>query len=960
MNSVKSDFVYQNKSNNQNQCIQKSQSIYEQNLRSVPINRNQYCEQINDSAINQNMCQSASVIGENKVHKNYSHENQNYTVQSSASCESENISVKTPCGEDKHKMYSDQQNTGQPGVGNITSVNMCNKNDNYDCTVKSSENTNCQKEATNLTVKNQMNVDYMSRLESYLADTQTQANTKCVSYRHNSANDIIDSDYEGELSMDYTHEIEVNQTDQPTETKTYDTPPAQLIFTTKGCSTGDVDDRAAGFIHLAQNKNGADQNKNKGEYGTSIQDSASPKQCDNKTGKESISYEIQEMDSFEIIDPYFEQVELDTTEYEKSGRLAWERKVTSPEILQVIQETPTAYGGLKKLKSHATTNIKEKYGHDFDLIRTICEKDGDLDIIDCDPRAYGKYKRDYWPQWAIEDCDELAYTYTVIRDSGIPNSICEKVPIQTKLKIENWEKYLPEIEYKELIDGMRYGYSLGYTGPISYHSHNKNHSSAENFPQHIDEYIKKELEQETLMGPFDTVPFEFCHTSPLMTRIKTSSNKRRIISDHKFPTEASINAYIPKNTILGKTYPHHLPKSDDVVASIDFTYNQYFLYTLDIENAYKNLPVCPLDWPLLTFKWKNKFYIENRLPFGSRNSSVTMQRVAMAIIHILKKHNITAWMYLDDLLVMSKGAEKAQKDVKIVTEIFNNLGLPTVPAKAQGPQQAVIWIGVLFDMQNFTISVPEKKLQQVIENIQTLYHKENVTLTEMQSVVGKIVHISKCIIPSRIFTSRILSAMRKNIEGIIQITHSIRKDFDWFLNFVAAWNGTANMNPRQYIRTVETFYEEPFIMASDANSFYICNIQKLNCKLSEIQASVINIAMAIDIFSLQSDCEGQTLVTSNVKKAVHAYNVGNTKDEAIDQIVRANWFTYALVNKDYKIVSREEKTNLFSELLNNVRGVDPYSQIENTSKAHKIIQIFPDINMCNEYINKLHYRSTAQ
>ena len=767
---------------------------------------------------------------------------------------------------------------------------------------------------------------------------------------------------ETELSLDYTFDSSGSITELGHQNETT-TPLAglqqnQLLLTTKPYSKSDVHVRAGGFIDLHnQNKDGI-ANASHGPDKTIQANTAVISDCIYENTTQSITDDIEEMNSFDIIDSLYDEVELDVSLCEQTDQLIWNKKVTSPMALAQIEGTPTAYGGLKKLKSHATTNIKEKYGHDFELIRTICEKDGDLEKIDYDPRAFEEYKITYWPQWAIEDNDDLAYTYTIIRDSGLPNSMCQKVPLHSKLNVKMWESYLPEPKYKELIDGMKYGYSLGYIGPISYHSYNKNHSSAENFPHHIEEYLKKELDQDTLMGPFETVPFEFCHTSPLMTREKSTSNKRRVISDMKFPIESSINAYIPKNTILGKTRPHHLPKSDDIITAVDFTYGQYYLYTLDIENAYKNLPVDPLDWPLLTFRWKGKYYIENRLPFGSRNSSVTMQTVASAIIDILKKFDITSWMYLDDLLVMSKGWAKAQKDVQTVTEIFKKLGLPTVPAKAQGLAQAVTWIGVVFNMADFTISVPETKLDQVIQNIQALYHRDTVTLTEMQSIVGKIVHISKCIIPSRIFTSRILAAMRKNEEGKIKITKGIRKDFDWFINFAVAWNGTANMNPRKHIRTFQTSYESPFLMATDNNYFYICNIQKTECRISDLQATVLNIAMAIDLFTQESDCEGQTVVTSNMKSAVQAYNIGNTRDDNLDKIVRANWFTYALANKDYKIQFQQEKCSLFSELLNAVKGHNPYNLLSKISETYKINQIYPNSELFNDYISKLSYRST--
>ena len=443
-----------------------------------------------------------------------------------------------------------------------------------------------------------------------------------------------------------------------------------------------------------------------------------------------------------------------------------------------------------------------------------------------------------------------------------------------------------------------------------------------------------------------------------MSREKSSSDKRRIISDLKFPPEASINAFIPKNTLYGRQRQHNLPKSDDVVALLDFSCTDYYLYTLDIANAYKVFPIDPNEWPLLTFKWGGKYYIENRLPFGSRNSSLTMQSIAKAIIHILNKNNIKSLMYLDDLLVISRGWAKAQQDVQKVTQIFKELNIPTVPHKAQGTKQAVVWLGVLFDLSDFTISVPKEKLQKVIQNIEELYNRDTITVKEMQSIIGKIVHISKCIIPSRIFTSRILAAQRSHVQGIIKITDQVRMDFEWFLRFAQQWNGCAKMNNRHYLRTIHTHCEMPFIMAKDNEKFYICNVQHTGTKINEFQATVLNVAIAIDTFSQQGDTEGQTKVATTQKRTAIAYNIGNTRNTSLDHIVRQKWFQYALLNMDYKITFEENPPPILKHLAKLARGPIPQQNITNLANEKSMHQIFPSHELFNNYVQNINYRSS--
>lgn len=64
--------------------------------------------------------------------------------------------------------------------------------------------------------------------------------------------------------------------------------------------------------------------------------------------------------------------------------------------------------------------------------------------------------------------------------------------------------------------------------------------------------------------------------------------------------------------------------------------------TIDISRAYKNFKSDPLDWPLLCLAWRDKYYCDVTMPFGSRASSYHMQTVANAIVCVLADRGVTA------------------------------------------------------------------------------------------------------------------------------------------------------------------------------------------------------------------------------------------------------------------------------------------------------------------------------
>lgn len=128
--------------------------------------------------------------------------------------------------------------------------------------------------------------------------------------------------------------------------------------------------------------------------------------------------------------------------------------------------------------------------------------------------------------------------------------------LPTNLKIDVWERELRhEGGDLELLEFIKFGFPLGYAGPISNCKDQKNHKSAIDFPNQVKSFIDKEV----LLGGV------VAHTSPLMSREKKDSDSRRIIVDMTFPPDVSVNGYIYKNTALGSTRDHSLPSVDDVV-----------------------------------------------------------------------------------------------------------------------------------------------------------------------------------------------------------------------------------------------------------------------------------------------------------------------------------------------------------------------------------------------------------
>ena len=159
--------------------------------------------------------------------------------------------------------------------------------------------------------------------------------------------------------------------------------------------------------------------------------------------------------------------------------------------------------------------------------------------------------------------------------------------------------------------------------------------------------------------------------------------------------------------------------------------------TLDIAHTYKNFRSDPLDWPLQCIKWDGQYYCEVAMPFEARASSYHMQRMAMAIVTILKNRGIEARMYLDDLIILSHSRQQAQRDYDLARGLFSEMGLPEALDKAQPLAQQVRWLGVDIDAANMQISMPQDKINQVLTNVNEMAGTRSTTKQHLR-LSGKL------------------------------------------------------------------------------------------------------------------------------------------------------------------------------------------------------------------------------
>ena len=91
-----------------------------------------------------------------------------------------------------------------------------------------------------------------------------------------------------------------------------------------------------------------------------------------------------------------------------------------------------------------------------------------------------------------------------IRESGEPNFRCCKIPIPSRFNFAYLQDCVNKFQYddKEILELLRFGCPISYTGSGSFHKEVKNHKGATDFEKEIDEYLEREKSEGAILGPY--------------------------------------------------------------------------------------------------------------------------------------------------------------------------------------------------------------------------------------------------------------------------------------------------------------------------------------------------------------------------------------------------------------------------------------------------------------------------
>ncbi len=197
---------------------------------------------------------------------------------------------------------------------------------------------------------------------------------------------------------------------------------------------------------------------------------------------------------------------------------------------------------------------------------------------------------------------------------------------------------------KGMTRGFRIGFSYSQAKCVSA---TQNMASVTEHPEVVKSYQQKEVEAGRVVGPVPEVWWPSIQISRFGVIPKPHQpGKWRLIVDLSHPKNRSVNDGIEKElcSLSYASVGQAVKKCLQLGRGCQLT-------KIDVEAAYRIVPVHPDDRHLLGLYWDGQVFLDTALPFGLRSAPKIFNALADGLHWVLEQEGLDVLHYLDDFLL---------------------------------------------------------------------------------------------------------------------------------------------------------------------------------------------------------------------------------------------------------------------------------------------------------------------
>ncbi len=521
-----------------------------------------------------------------------------------------------------------------------------------------------------------------------------------------------------------------------------------------------------------------------------------------------------------------------------------------------------------------------------------------------------------------------------VNASGLPNYKLCRIPVpNSSLNMSVWKEKLFEYQDKVVCEYLEYGFPLDFDRSKKlYYDNERNHKGARAFPEFINNYFERECESLRILGPFKKNPFSVpLVTSPLNSVPKPGEQDRRVIVDLSWPIGNSVNDGISKDMYLDEPIDLRYTSVEEVCNMVLEMGRGAVIYKRDLRRAYRQVPVDPRDYCYLGYKWNDQWLVDTVLAMGQRNAAMACNRTTSAVMYMHRKNGHCGTNYLDDLIGVSP-PESATEAYNSLGNLLEDLGLKENKKKACPPSTVQVVLGVEINTVDLTVSISSERLVELRQLFVVWERKRKTSKRDLQSIIGKLCFVVKCVRQSRVFLNRMLHTLRSMSldQKSINLSPSFKKDLRWWRRYVLRFNGVSFIPP--------IIWSEPdFYFSTDSclsgcggickneyfHSAYPSFIIAMELRIHQLELLAVLVAVRLWVYRYPG---AKVQIFCDNEAAVRVINSSRTRDEFMGSCLRELWLEVCNYKFELRAVHLPGEENRLADWLSRWELHGSYSE----------------------------------
>ena len=222
-----------------------------------------------------------------------------------------------------------------------------------------------------------------------------------------------------------------------------------------------------------------------------------------------------------------------------------------------------------------------------------------------------------------------------------------------------------------------------------------------------------------------------------------------------------------------------------------------YLVKIDLKDAFWSVPVNRNSRKFMRFSWEDCLYEFRTLAFGLGPAPYVFTKLMKVPVAFLRRLGFLLIIYLDDMLITARSRAEAIRSRDSVIFLLENLGFTINWEKSMTePSHIAEFLGMIVNTLAMTITLPDKKVENITRLCQSSLEKNEVSLRDMSKLIGKLYATSPAVLQAplqlRFLQQDLIRALRaeKSYSDTLFLSQDAVSELKWWIFNLRLLKGT--------------------------------------------------------------------------------------------------------------------------------------------------------------------------